>query len=160
MALGTSNLEKRVKHFMDVGYEVIDLTIPGWVVSAANVENLLKVIKDTNIPSNAKVVLDLFGNSACRWAQEDGTEALPVRTGSGYHLPGPVSACSDRVFTKLIKITLPLFLELQKNEKSFSHPFPGTCSGGAAGRMDMPTMSLKRDTRWGCWRASLACVPS
>jgi hypothetical protein len=124
VALGASNLKKCVKHFMDVGYDVIDLTIPGWVVSAANVENLMKTIKDTNIPSNAKVVLDLFGNSACRWAQEDGTEALPVRTGSGYHLPGPVSACSDRVFTKLIEITLPLFLELHKNEKIILPPLP------------------------------------
>jgi hypothetical protein len=46
------------------------------VISAANVESLLDTIKGIDIPPNAKIIVDLLGNSYCRWSQEDGTEAL------------------------------------------------------------------------------------
>ncbi len=103
---------------------MIDLNIPGWVVSAANVESLLDTIKGTDIPPNARIIFDLFGNSFCRWSQEDGTEALAVKTGSGYHLPGRVSVCSEEVFVKLIENTLPLLFELQRNSKIILPPLP------------------------------------
>jgi hypothetical protein len=124
VAIGASNLKRCVQHFEEVGYRVIDLTIPGWVVSAANVESLLDTIKGIDIPPNARIIFDLFGNSFCRWSQEDGTEALAVKTGSGYHLPGRVSVCSEEVFVKFIENTLPLLFELQRNSKIILPPLP------------------------------------
>jgi hypothetical protein len=124
VAIGASNLKRCVKHFEEVGYRVVDMTIPGWVISAANVESLLDTIKGIDIPPSAKIIFDLFGNSFCRWSQEDGTEALAVKTGSGYHLPGRVSVCSEEVFRKLIENTLPLLFELQRNYKIILPPLP------------------------------------
>jgi hypothetical protein len=81
-------------------------------------------ITASDIPCDAVVILDLFGNSVYRWHQEDGTMALPVKSRNGYHLPGPVGVCEDVTFKKLIETSLPLFEHFSKHRKVVIPPLP------------------------------------
>ncbi len=43
-------------------------------------------LRGKSVPTNAVVIIDLFGNSGSRWEQEDGTLANTVIIGGMYHL--------------------------------------------------------------------------
>jgi hypothetical protein len=62
--VGASNLRSSACHFSSAGYDVQDLTVPGWVASPENIEKMKAKVEETNSDSNTVFVFDLFGNSA------------------------------------------------------------------------------------------------
>jgi hypothetical protein len=56
--------------------------------------------------------------------QEDGTLALPLKTSTGYHLPGRITVCDDKVFKVLVESVLPLFHFFRDNGKVVVPPLP------------------------------------
>jgi hypothetical protein len=131
--LGGSNLSNTAPYITAWGYKVWDLSQRGLVLSGGCIDSLIATITASDIPCDAAVILDLFGNSIYRWRQEDGTMALPVKSRNGYHLPGPMGVCEEATFKKLIETSLPLFEHFNKHRKVVIPPLPrflfrGCCS--------------------------------
>jgi len=106
--VGASNLKRAAASLSSEGFEVINLSIPGWVVSPTNVSDLCAQIKQLAADSGTAFVFDLFGNSVTRYERFDGSTALPNKEHGGYHLPGEVQVCTDEIFKKLVETVLPL----------------------------------------------------
>jgi hypothetical protein len=85
---------------------------------------LLGRLRAADLPSGLTVVFELFGNSTYRWVQEDGTLALPLKTCTGYHLPGRITVCDDKVFKGLVESVLPLFHFFKDSGKVVVPPLP------------------------------------
>ncbi len=79
-------------------------------------------MRGTTVPNNAVVIMDMYGNSSWRWEDEDGTLTASVKIGSSYHLPGPVTCCTDTTFRKLIEITMPIVRDAACLGKVFIPP--------------------------------------
>jgi hypothetical protein len=124
VCIGSSNLQRAIPYFTNLGYTVIDMTQKGWIISQNNVGTLLDRLRAADLPSGLTVVFELFGNSTYRWVQEDGTLALPLKTGSGYHLPGRITVCDDKVFKGLVESVLPLFHFFKESGKVVVPPLP------------------------------------
>jgi hypothetical protein len=70
------------------------------------------------------IVLDLFGNSSVRFAQFDGTTALPFKSGGRFHLNGDVVASPVPVFRNIVKATVPIFMAAGKTPCIVVPPLP------------------------------------
>jgi hypothetical protein len=117
-------MQKCLSHCAGLGHKVINLTQPGWVISATNVESLLNMRRETNIPKNAKIILDLFGNGTYRWKQEDSTEALPSKLAQvTICLVRSLSAAAQSLQSWVEKAS-PIFMEMQRNCKLIILPLP------------------------------------
>jgi hypothetical protein len=88
---------------------VVDLTIPGWVASEANITCLLQKTAQYWSHFDNLFVFDLYGNSTFCFEQFDGTQALPFKEGGKYHLAGNVVVCNQQIFRKIIGNTIPLY---------------------------------------------------
>jgi hypothetical protein len=99
VVIGASHLKRTVPHLCRLRYEVTDVTAPGRTASVATLDDSPNQLRDTSVPTNAVVIIDLFGTSGSRWEQEDGTLATTVRIGGMYHLSQVV----------VINIALPIF---------------------------------------------------
>jgi hypothetical protein len=67
VCLGSSNLQRSIPHFISLGYNVIDMTQKGWIISQSNVGSLLDKLQEADLPPGLTVVFELFGNSTYRW---------------------------------------------------------------------------------------------
>ena len=61
--VGASNLKKDALHLQSLGFEVLDLCIPGWLATPGSVSILIENLKKINIGTDVGFVLDLFGNN-------------------------------------------------------------------------------------------------
>jgi hypothetical protein len=66
-------------HLQTLGLSVVDLTVPGWIATADNINSLIVRMSELKITGNFAVVLDLHSNRSFRFLQFDGTLALPVK---------------------------------------------------------------------------------
>ena len=87
---------------------------------------ILKV-RDGN---DVAVILDLFGNSAYRYEQQDGNLALPCKISGKHHLPGNISIIGDRAITSLISSARPLLDLMPKSTKVILPALPRYVFGG------------------------------
>ncbi len=71
------------------------------------------------MPAHSTVVMDLFVNNSFRWEHEDGTLVTAIKSEGGYHMPGPITVCSDDTFKKLVNIVMPLVEEASVLGKIF-----------------------------------------
>jgi hypothetical protein len=130
--VGASNLKNSASHFSSSGYDVRDLTISGWIASPENIENMIKKISTIEESSGNIFVFDLFGNSAYRFEQFDGTQSLPYKVGNKYHLAGNVVTCMPTTFKKFVEGII-LLLEAKKSSVGLIIPplprylFAGFC---------------------------------
>ena len=106
--IGASNLHRVANNLQQLGWEVTDLTVPGWVATPANVEAMAEKLRQLELEKDAVVIYDLFGNSVYRFESYDGSVLTPVKMGGGYHLAGEVGVCSDSIFGKQIDTVMPL----------------------------------------------------
>jgi hypothetical protein len=134
--IGASHLKRTMPHLKRMGYGVTDITCPGRSISASAVCETLNQMRGVAVPANAIVVLDLFGNSSSRWEDEDGTLATAVKSGEGYHMPGPVTVCGDVTFRKLISIVMPVVNDASGLGKIFIPPLPRYVFGACCQRDD------------------------
>jgi hypothetical protein len=106
--VGASNLRSSACHFSLAGFDVQHLTVPGRVASPENITKLKTKVEEIKTDSNTVFVFDLFGNSAYRFEQFDGTKSLPFRTNNKFHLAGNVVTCALPTFKKLVDGVLPI----------------------------------------------------
>jgi len=122
VVFGASNMSKVVHGIRSAGIEVTDLTVPGWVITPAALDQLGRRLMEVKNPGSI-FVLELFSNSTIRFEQIDGTKSLPVKIGPQYHLPGGVSVTEDTVFKKTVTSSIPV-LKLADGAKILIPPLP------------------------------------
>jgi hypothetical protein len=113
-----------VGHLRAKKYEVIDLTIPGWIASKENIDSLVTRMSELKNLGNFAVIMDLHGNSTFRFSQFDGTQALPIKEGKKYHFPGEILPVSDDLFTKINDSLKTILLSAQDHIKIIIPPLP------------------------------------
>jgi hypothetical protein len=122
--IGASNMKKIVPLFEAHGLEVVDMTVPGWVVTPGNVAEMVQKVKGVAPCQNTVYILELFGNSCTRVALFDGSTTLPIKGVGGYHLPGEVALCSDGIFFKLFEAVQPLLDAVGDHIRLLVPPLP------------------------------------
>jgi len=122
VVFGASNMSRTVLSIRAAGIEVIDLTVPGWVATATALGLLKEKLTDKQL-SGSIFVIEPFSNSTIRFEQVDGTQCLPLKIGSHYHLPGAVSVSTEAVFKKTVDSVVPL-LRLVEGPKIIVPPLP------------------------------------
>jgi hypothetical protein len=61
-----------------------------------------------HVDGSTAFIFDLLGNSAYRFEQFDGTQSLPFKANSKYHLAGNVVTCAPSTFKKLVEGIIPI----------------------------------------------------
>jgi hypothetical protein len=88
-------------------FEVVDLTIPGWVASPKNVKRIVDSLNKMESSKGLMFVIEAFSTSTYRFEQSDGSTYLPYKSGRRCYLAGNVTVCSPSVFQKLITAIVP-----------------------------------------------------
>ena len=113
------------------GAVVHNITNWGVVTSQQDVSKARNEMLKVRDAKDVAVVLDLFGNSAYRYEQQDGNLAMPCKVSGKYHLPGKISTLGDRAMNSLISSARPLLELLPKATKVILPPLPryvfGSC---------------------------------
>jgi hypothetical protein len=122
--IGASNLHRAAVHFSSLGYEVLNLCSPGWIATPGNVAQIVEKVRALGLGRDAVFVCDLFGNSAFRFEQFDGSSSMPIKLNGKYHLIGRVATCSDGNFAKIVDNVLPLLGVLPGQLKIVMPPQP------------------------------------
>ena len=99
------------------GAVVHNITNWGVVTSQQDVSKARNEMLKVRDAKDVAVVLDLFGNSAYRYEQQDGNLAMPCKVSGKYHLPGKISTLGDRAMNSLISSARPLLELLPKATK-------------------------------------------
>jgi hypothetical protein len=103
--IGASHAVRIAKELASRGIQVIDLSQPGWVASEASVGALKEKLRQYAGSGSYVVIWDVLSNSTYRCVQEDGTLALPYKSGGKYHLAGRIDICSrETVNTVMHKV--------------------------------------------------------
>ena len=96
---------------------VHNITNWGVVTSQQDVSKARNEMLKVRDAKDVAVVLDLFGNSAYRYEQQDGNLAMPCKVSGKYHLAGKISTIGDRAMNSLISSARPLLELLPKATK-------------------------------------------
>jgi hypothetical protein len=88
---GGSNMRSVIPELEKRGFHVIDHTVSGWVPTPANIAKISDLIINAH-PSDV-VIADLLGNVTHRYAQADGTLAMPFKHEGKYHFEGEIQVC-------------------------------------------------------------------
>ena len=141
--VGASNLKKIAAHLRSLGFEVLDLCLPGWMVTPATVAEVTDKMRAITLSQDIAFVFDVFGNSVVRYELYDGTTPLPVKMGGRYHLLGEIVNCSEQVFKKLFEIASPLFEAVPSQMRIILPPQPRYVFGGCCDDLSHGTNSRK-----------------
>jgi hypothetical protein len=124
VCIGSSIMKQTVPFLQALGYNVIDLSYPGWLATEANISALKNSLSQLNIAPGCAVVFDLLSNCSLRYLEFDGTQSLAQKEGGRYHMKGPVTTCSDDTFSRIIKNLSPVLLSAQAEVKISIPPLP------------------------------------
>jgi hypothetical protein len=124
VCIGSSIMKQLVPYLQAAGYTVTDLSVPGWLATENNIQDLIKKMSELRIDQPFNVIMDLFSNCSHRYRQFDGTQSLPYKEGGRYHMPGPIETCSEETFRKIIKSLSPVLLSAQQIAKVLIPPLP------------------------------------
>ena len=114
VVVGASNMRQTAPALRVKGASVHEVTHWGSVTCQQDVNRARSDILKVRDGKDVAVILDLFGNTAYRYEQQDGNLALPCKISGKYHLPGNISIAGDRAISSLISSARPL-LELLPN---------------------------------------------
>jgi len=105
LVLGGSHSRILAAELGDRGYEIMDMSIPGWVPTDYNIAKLDEALSKIESIEKYTVVMDFVSNYVFRFEQMDGTLALPYKVGGRYHMLSKVSVCSkESLVTVLDKL--------------------------------------------------------
>jgi hypothetical protein len=79
--VGASNLRSSACHFSSAGYDVQDLTVPGWVASPENIEKMKAKVEETKSDSNTVQSLFLISLAILPTGLSSLTAHSPSRLG-------------------------------------------------------------------------------
>jgi hypothetical protein len=130
--LGGSNIGKTVPFLEKSSHTVVDYSLPGWVPTPVNIKNLADQLASTD--PDTVVVLDLLGNVVYRYAQLDGTLAMPFKSEGKYHFEGEIQVCNASSLKTIFNNLKPA-LEKRRGHLTFCPPLPrhlytGCCDSG------------------------------
>ncbi len=94
LVLGGSHSKILAAEMAAMGYEILDLSIPGWTPSDGNIEKLDEKLSKLENIEKYTVVMDFVSNYVFRFEQMDGQLAFPYKVGGKYHMLSKVSVCS------------------------------------------------------------------
>jgi hypothetical protein len=124
VCIGSSIVKQLIPSLQAAGYTITDLSQPGWLATEENIQLLIKKMSELQLHQPFSVVMDLFSNCSHRFENFDGTQSLPFKDGSKYHMLGPVVACNEDTFRKIIKSLAPVLLSAQSIKKILIPPLP------------------------------------
>jgi hypothetical protein len=110
--VGSSHATRLASAYDDMELEVVDLSVPGWQATPANVTNmsaeLTKVLAE-HFDGETIIIYQLFDNLCYRVCDDNGNRSLPVRGDDGkYHLPGKMVLADRDEFRTIFMDILPL----------------------------------------------------
>jgi hypothetical protein len=141
VCIGSSIVKQLIPSLQAAGYTITDLSQPGWLATEENIQLLIKKMSELQLHQPFSVVMDLFSNCSHRFENFDGTQSLPFKDGSKYHMLGPVVACNEDTFRKIIKSLAPVLLSAQSIKKILIPPYPAISSLHAATRPHIAQIS-------------------
>jgi hypothetical protein len=94
VVIGASNAKKLAVELKKRGYNVIDLTVPGWLPTQKNIGEVEQEIKRLGNVSSHSVVFEVLSNSAFRYENFDGTLGMALKADGVFHMGGKVTTCS------------------------------------------------------------------
>ena len=123
IVIGASHAKRLANSLRAAGYEVTDLSIPGWVPSNTNVAALLDKVTQLGDTSDTATVCDLLSNVSFRYEDEDGNTSVPYKVHGHYHMAGKVTTASQETLQTSLKKVLPVLRKL-KGLKVILPPLP------------------------------------
>ena len=101
--LGGSHCRRLADSFHNLGYTVIDKSIPGWQPTESNIVQLHETITSLGNIKGATVVCDFVSNITYRFEQMDGQLLLPIKLGGKYHLLGKVTTINKELLVGTLR---------------------------------------------------------
>jgi hypothetical protein len=145
VCIGSSIMKQTVPYLRAMGYNIIDMTKPGWLATEENISELMAALSKLNVPDGFAVVLDLLGNCSVRFQNFDSTLSMAQKDGGHYHMKGLVVACSEDIFGRIVKALSPVMLSAQNAVKVSIPPHPGIYS--------MPAVQIRPTAQICCRKA-------
>ncbi len=110
--VGGSHSSRLTDELDDTCLEVMDISIRGWRLSEAAVEEkareLSEIVSSTD-ESRTTIVYQLFDNSSYFVKRQDGSRSLPGRGGDGrYHVDGKLEIATREETKRLVSTSIPL----------------------------------------------------
>jgi len=93
IVMGGSHSKRTVSELRYRGFDVVDLSVPGWVPSESNVAKLLQDLEKINPGVETVAVCDFTSNVVFRYLNL-GVEGMACKMGGRYHMPGAVTTCN------------------------------------------------------------------
>jgi hypothetical protein len=137
--VGASNMKRIIPLLQSSGYTVTDITSPGWLATAENIEHAICVINTLSLDPGYTLVMELFGNSTFRYQQFDGMMALPYKSQKGYHLPGKIGVSDNDSFLRTATTARDLLTLDGPDVRILIPPLPRYLFKGCCGQSDHST---------------------
>jgi hypothetical protein len=106
---GASHATRLASVMEDAGALVVDISVPGWRISAVAVEAMIgdfNAILDEDYTGDTYIIYQLFDNNTC---DASGSRALPVKLDDNrYHVPGRLVFLDRAGFKELFMMALPI----------------------------------------------------
>ena len=110
IVIGGSHMRRTVCELRYRGFEVVDLSVPGWVPSECNIEKLVADVKNAKPTADMVAICDFVSNVAYRCTTL-GVEGMACKIAGKYHMPGKVTICSKeslKTFMQSVKVVMEI----------------------------------------------------
>jgi len=121
--VGGSHCRRIADEFQNLGYKVIDKSVPGWQPTQQNISLLESDLTALGNLQGVIVICDLVSNITYRYKQMDGQLLLPVKMAGRYHILGEVTTVTKELLTCILKKLKPV-LDLLPGVKICISPLP------------------------------------
>jgi hypothetical protein len=107
--IGASHMSRLVPHLAGAGYDIVDLTHPGWSLTDTNIGKIVDEIGKIEKIGTAVCIMDLVSNTSFRFEnKEDGSLSLPFKIGGHYHMDGRVTTSTLETLHNLMNKATPI----------------------------------------------------
>jgi len=127
---GNSNIRQCGPALQALGFKVIDRTGIKWDGSDSAAELIKADVAAHSGMEDAAFVFDCLGQTAYRFRQPDGSLAMPVKFGGGYHLLGEAAIADDNIVRASIKKLGPVLSGMSSKPTVIVPPLPRYIFGG------------------------------
>jgi hypothetical protein len=126
--VGGSHAARMAAAADNLGFDVVNLSTPGFRVTESNVENSAEMLEDALSDNTVKsvVIYQLLDNNVFFETREDGSRSLPTKSQEDgcYHIRGKLDYADHGVIKSLINTATPLLRAGGESEKIILSPLP------------------------------------